>query len=1026
MCAKPRSFEFSFALLVVLLVSLVFPVGTAAQSTAAIQGTVTDSTGAVIPGAQVLVRNTGTGEERTAQTDATGSYLVASLPVGTYRVEVKAAGMATLVASNVILEVGKTVLQNFTLKVAPTAETVEVTAQSPVLESLTISANQVIDRKTVQEIPLNGRHFVDLGLLIPGSVTPPQNGFLTAPLRGQGSFAFNTAGNREDTVNYMINGVNLNDMVQNQITFQPSINTVQEFKVDNSTYSAEYGRNSGAIVNIATRSGSNDWHGEVFEFLRNSGLDARNYFNVTPILQSPFKRNQFGAAFGGPIKKDRTFFFASYEGLRQRQGLTINSAVLSAAQRAQAATIANPTVTKLLPLIPAPNFGATRFVGSATAPVNLDQGTINLSHTFRTEDRLNGYLALQQDLRQEPTLQGNTIPGFGDTRQSRRQIATINETHVFRPNLVNEVRLGYNRIRITFSPNTPLNPADFGINGGITTAIGLPQMTVRDIGLNFGGPSGFPQGRGDLTWVVSDTLNYVRGRHTFKFGSEFRRFSNNNFGGDTGTFAFNTVTDFINGNAASFTVNPSFTPNRIYTSALGFFAQDSYKFRPFLTLELGLRYDWNGTPVEAQDRFVIFDPVTRSLLRQGSGIDKVYNQNALNFEPRVGFAWDVFHNGKTVLRSAYAVQADQPVTNLVTGLAVNPPFSAPVAFNGPGTVTFANAFTAAAAAGAFSLTSINHDFRNAYVQSWNFNIQKEITPSLGAMIGYFGSKGTHLRIQRNINQFINGARPFPTISASSSIVPGKALGNINTQESAGNSSYNALWLTANKRLTRGVQFNASYTWSKSLDYNSLNSQGVVIQDSFNIRNDRGLSDYDARHRFVISGLYELPFRGNRAVQGWQFATIVQLQTGNPVNIITNNGSLTGVANTIRPNVSGSVPTSFTPAGNGNLQYLPACSASSCPFTAVNAFGGLGRNVIIGPGFENIDFSILKNTRITERFNLQFRADIFDLFNHPNFGQPARIVSTAAGNTFGQISNTRFPVGDSGSSRQIQLALKLIF
>src|SRR5436190_6503219 len=276
------------------------------QSTATLQGTITDTKNAVLPKATVVVRNRSTSTERTTQTDSNGNYQVAALPVGVYTIEVRVQGFKTQVADSVTLEVAKTIVQNFQMDVGAISEQVLVSSDVPVIETTTTSVGTVINQRTVQEIPLNGRHFVDLGLLIPGSVTPPQNGFLTAPLRGQGSFGLNTVGGREDTTNFMINGVNLNDMVQNQITFQPSINTVQEFKVENSTFSAEYGRNSGAIVNIATRSGANDYHGELFEFLRNDALDARNFFNFCPPGtttcknqgRQPFKRNQFGMNIG--------------------------------------------------------------------------------------------------------------------------------------------------------------------------------------------------------------------------------------------------------------------------------------------------------------------------------------------------------------------------------------------------------------------------------------------------------------------------------------------------------------------------------------------------------------------------------------------------------------------------------------------------------------------------------------------------------------------------------------------------------
>ena len=1026
-----------------------------AQSTATLQGSVTDQSGSLISGAKVTVRNQATGAERIVQTDSDGNYQAASLPPGLYRVEAQAQGFGSQTVGDLTLEVSRIIVQNFQLKVGDVTQRVEVTADSQTVDTSTITVGQVINQKTVQEIPLNGRHFVDLGLLIPGSVTPPQNGFLTAPLRGQGSFAFNTAGAREDTVNFMINGVNLNDMLQNQITFQPSINTVQEFKVDNSTYSAEYGRNSGAIVNIATRSGGNQFHGEAFEFLRNDYFDARNVFDLTDrdkdgtLDKPPFKRNQFGAALGGPIFKDKTFFFFSYEGTRQRQGLAIGSNVLTDAQRAK---VTDPAVKKLITLIPAPNFGANQFVGSGTAPVNIDQWTGDLSHRLGERDQLHGYYAVQRDLRGEPTLQLNTLPGFGDTRQSRRQIFTLNETHTFSSNIVNEARLGFNRIRINFTPNVQLNPADFGINNGINDPIGLPQINVTGGNLNFGGPNGFPQGRGDVTGVLSDTLSYLRGRHSFKFGGEFRRFYNNNFARTVGSFGFASVDDFLgvmpnapNGptRANAFTSTLGNQSSSIAQGALGFFAQDGFKLKPNFTLELGLRYDWFMSPSERYDRFVVFDPATNSLKQVGAGIGEIYQANHA-IQPRVGFAWDLFKDGKTVLRTGYAILADQPVTNLITGAATNPPLADPRSFAPTATnpsTTFGNALSDAAAIG-LSPTSVDHNFENAYVQSWNLNVQHEVTPTLGVTVGYFGSKGTHLRIQRNINQLrSDNTRPFSNLSSNSPIRPGSQLGNILENDSAGNSSYNALWVTANKRLSRGLQFNASYTFSKSIDYNSLNSQNVVVQDSYNIRGDRGLSDFDARHRFVINWLYELPFKGNRLVEGWQLSSITQLQSGNPINIVTSFNNISGATTApLRPDLIG--PISIIGKDSPDLWFSNAvCDpriAGSCTSSSVFAlpvsssgvfhFGNLGRNVIIGPGFKTVDFSILKNTTITESLRLQFRTEIFDLFNHANLGQPGRVAAVGS-STFGLITptnGTRFPTSDSGSSRQLQFALKLIF
>ena len=1060
----------------VLIAALFFlpGAGTRAQSTSSLQGTVTDEKGGVVPNATITVRNLATTSERVTHTDEAGNYQLPALPAGSYHVEVRAQGFGTQIVDSLNLEVARQSVKDFQLKVGDINQQVTVTADTSLIESATTSVGMVINQRTVQEIPLNGRHFVDLGLLIPGSVTPPQNGFLTAPLRGQGSFGLNTAGGREDTVNFMINGVNLNDMVQNQITFQPSINTVQEFKVDNSTFSAEYGRNSGAIANIATRSGTNDYHGELFEFLRNSALDSRNFFERTA-HPAPFKRNQFGFNLGGPVNfprfgeggsalgykgKNKTFFFFSYEGLRQRQGLTISGVTVPTL--AQRAAVTDPVISKLLPLIPLPNVGASSFSGSATAPVNLDQWTGDVNHNFGVNDRLHGYYAFQRDQRGEPTLQGNNVPGFGDTRQSHRQIFTLNETHTFGPALVNEARFGFNRIHITFSPNAKLNPLDFGIKDGVTEPLGLPQIIVGGGGVNLGGPTGFPQGRSDTTYVLSDTLNYLRGNHSLKFGGEWRRFYNNNTNRDTGSFTFASTTTFLAGNANGFNVTLGDVSTAIAQGALGLFVQDNYKLRPNLTLELGLRWDWLMSPTERFNRFVDYVPETNSLVQVNNGIAPVYHTNWKNFHPRLGFAWDPFKDGKTSVRAAYAILADQPVTNLVTGNATNPPLATAVAL--PSTVPTVHLFDAidvARPGATVSPSSADPNFNNAYVQSWNLNIQREVGSGLAVTVGYFGSKGTHLRLTRNLNQtFLNSAlvatRPFPTLSSSSPTAPNTPLLNITFREGTGVSNYNALWVTANKRLSGGLQFNASYTWSKSMDYNSQSSQGVTLQDSFNLRGDRGLSDFDARHRFVINGLYELPFHKNQLVDGWQLSFITQSQTGNPVTLLAGNAgaiaggapsananSLTGLA-TLRPDVGAPITVVGTPAPTGiGVQWFPnlVCDprpGGSCPAGSVAIlpvafvsgktiyhFGNFGRNTVIGPSFNNTDFSVIKRTKIGENQLIEFRAEFFDLFNHANFGQPGRVAQVGS-TSFGVITNTRFPTGDSGSSRQIQFALKYKF
>ena len=991
-----------------VLLGIVAGVLHASHST--LTGRVVDPSYRAVPGAEIVVRNAATLAERAVTTNRDGLYEVLALPTGVYSVQVRAPGFRLYRLQALTLEVARVVVHDVSLDLGDASQEITVHTDAGLIDAATTSVGHVIDARTVQEIPLNGRHFLDLALLVPGSVTP-SNGFGTTPVRGLGTFAINTAGNREETVNYLVNGITLNDLIFSEILYQPSISAVQEFKIDNSTFSAEYGGSSGAIVNVATRSGGNAYHGELFEFLRNNALDARNFFTFTSSAPPPFKRNQFGANLGGPIARGRTFFFGSYEALRQSQKVDLNSLVLSDAERA---SVTNSVIARLVELIPRANLidssGTPRFVGSATAPVTNDQWGLDVSHMIGPNDRLHGYYSYNLTETIEPALRGNTIPGFGYIQQPRRQLFSLNETHVFGPDRINEARFGVNRISSTTRPSAPYNPADFGIRNGVNQPIGLPQINVAGGALNFGGPSVFPSGRGDVTFVAGDTFSYAGGGHSLKIGGEYRQFLNNNFRLGTGGFNFASVDAFLADNANSFSVTLGSQSSSIAQGAVGLFAQSSYKWRPNLTLELGLRYDLNLTPDERFGRFIVFDPRSSSLERLDRGGDRVYRQNNRNVQPRVGFAWDPFGDGKTAVRAAYAILVDQPMTNVVTAAAANPPIAIPLAVTG--SIRFENAIDLARAAGLAPAT-VDGGFRNAYMQSWNFNVQRQVVSGVGAMAGYFGSKGGRLILRRNINQPMDGVRPYPEVSQSSAILPGTPLGNVTQAEGAGNSSYNALWVSASKPLARGLQVNASYVWSKSLDYNSQSTQGVVAQNSYNLRADRALSDFDTRHRVVATALYTLPFRGHRLVDSWQFGVVFQAQRGNPVNIVTNNSTVTGVANTLRPDVTGPI------AILGSVDRWFDTSV----FRAVPRFGNLGRNPISGPGFHNVDLSIVKITALGDRIRLHFRVELFDLFNHANLAQPGNVVGTPG---FGRITSTRFPTGESGSSRQAQLSARLMF
>src|SRR5580698_2526609 len=1053
------------------------------QSSASLSGTVTDPTGAAVPNAHVVVHSLATGADRAVDTDGAGLYAVPALLPGDYSVKAAATGFSNDTVPKVTLNVDSSVTLNLKLAVESAGETVQVeAATSGQIESSTITVGTVIDNLAVQELPLNGRHFLDLTVLTPGGIVANSSGSLTATSRGLGANSFLTAGNREDSVNFQINGINLNDISQNQITFQPSISTTSEFKINNQTFSAEYGRSDGSIVTVATRSGTNQFHGEAFDYFRNEAMDARNYFNrsynpatLVPLpfgtgKKAPLIRNNFGVSVGGPIYRDHTFFFFSYEGLRQHQGILQNSPVFTPTQLA--AFIPGTVGAKMAALIPLPNSGSN-YVSFTPGPVQIDQYTGDVYQKLGANDSLHGFYAFQKDVRTEPALQGDTLPGWGDHRNAHRQIGTLQYVHIFSPTVTNEARIGFNRISIAFNPANLLDPTSIGLGDGLSGNVGIPQTTVTDVGFTFGGPSGFPQGRNTTTGVLADTVTMVFGNHQIKWGGEYRRYLNYNFGGNIGLLQM-TAAQLAASVSPVFQVQPNIIDYRIYATAVGGFIQDNYKMLPGLMLEYGVRFEWNGTPVEGENRLSVFQPVgstTSTLVQVGTnGIGREpYKQN-YNLEPRVGFAYDMFNNQKTVVRGAYGFLVDQPVAGTSSNLATNPPFTTALSYsNSAAPQPLSTIYNSAKAASGFALTYTNPNLRNGYIESFNFNIQQALPWSLVGSIGYYGSTGHHLLINTNFNQ-ASGApgspRPYNTLALNSPVAPGASIAsNINERNSIGYSNFNALWVTLDKTYHNGMQFNTNYMWGKSMDINSLGSQGSLtanggLQDANNPAGNYGLSDFDVRHHFAGTAIYNLPFKGNRWKEGFSLQGIFQYQTGNPVNIVASTSGFNGIAGNIRPNILGHIQRSKVQvAGQSYIQYFqlpggqnyggsvcditnytPACilqvvgtqASATGPLNPTQlTYPGLGniqRNYGTGPGYADWDMSGQKETRITERVAFILRADAFDILNHPNFGQPTAGLTTAnvQSTAFGQITGTRFATSDGGSSRQLQISGKFTF
>jgi hypothetical protein len=974
-----------------------------AAQNASITGTITDPQQATVPNVTVTLTNKATGVSVRTTTDAQGNYEFPFVQPGEYTVKVSQTGFRAMQQGPFKVDVAQRSRVNFQLELGETTSTVDVEASPAGVQTESSSLGTVTETKKIEEIPLNGRFILDVALLSPGTMVPSTNNrtFLAVP-SGIGISGINASGTREDSTNYLLDGINLSDMVQNQITFQPNIDMVQEFKVQQNSFSAEYGRNAGIIVNAVSKPGTNTIHGSAYEFLRNQRFDAKNFFDPPgPII--PFNRNIFGYSVGAPIVKDHTFFFTSYEGRVGHEVASIRTLVPTAAQRA---AVTNPITTQLLALIPAANDPTgSFFVGSAGRNRRQDQWTGRIDQNWATKNFLFGSFIINHDQRTEPTLQGNNLPGFGDTRPARRYFLSLGYTRILSASITNELRAGLNRVRIDFLPAYTAGPSSVGIASpsGVFPDISVPGA------MTFGGISGFPQGRGDLTHQYSDTVGWVRGRHSIRFGGEYRRFVNNNFNGGTGgVISFGSMAAFLAGTPTSATETARPATPAIRVNGGGAFFQDDWKATARLTLNLGLRWEYNGVPYEKYNRLSVYDFTQNKLIQVGTdGVERPYQQQFTDFGPRLGFAFDPFGGGKTVLRGGWGLYYDQPVTNTVTGLGSNPPFSASV--NNTSNISLANPFAAPAASGS-AINAIDPFFRDGRLMSYNFNIQHE---SFGTVFeaAYVGSQGRHLRINGDWNQGINGVRPIPGFSS------------INIQQSVSNSNYNGLWLSANRRMAKGVTFTASYTLSKSIDLNSVGSSNPQVQDYRNLQAERALSDFDARHRFVFSGVWLLPFRGrgalmSRVAEGWSISPILNLQSGNPfspiIAVTDARGSLEAFD---RPFLVPGVPV-ILPDPTPNQWVNPAAFIRQ-----TTGFGSAGRNILTGPGFEDVDFSVAKDTHIAERVSMQFRAEAFNLFNHPNFGQPQNNLAVS---TFGQITATRTVRGDLGSSRQLQLAVKLLF
>jgi len=1097
----------------IVAVVLVLPCLLAAQSyRGSIRGEVTDPSDAVIPNAKVTVKSMATGQTRDTLTGPDGVYVVAELPAGEYEVTVAVAGFvkATHVA---LVEVGRDTSVDFKLALHG-ADVVTVTAPPPLVESTRDVLGEVVDQTLVTELPLNGRDFGKLVALVPGATVEPSG--VAAIQSGFGQFSIN--GNRDRSNNYTVDGTDNNDPFFNNSAFNQTgiggapasllpIDAIQEFNLE-ANFAPEYGRNSGSVVNILTKSGTNQVHGSAFEFLRNSAMDARNYFNRTPATKSPFRNNNFGASLGGPIIKDKTFFFGAYEGQRERVGSDFSFLVPTQAQisGAQAylvgvGTPPSPALTNILGLfqsLPGYNGTSGTLGGTDLDKNSVDSFIVKIDHQITSRESLTGRYALARSQQTFPLGglgfgAGSRLPEFAQTSPTRVQLASGSLLSALSATKINEVRFGYSRYRTSFSAlDANTDPASFGtsavpFNLG-TGKLGLPEIDFGGLFENLGA-SGFsiPRGRTSQSFQILDNFTWIKGRHTIKFGGEYRRavISSFNDNLERGIFSFGqaslpectgstlppecdpgilTLISFYQGNTFP-SANAGNTQRNTFNNGLSFFLQDDFRVSTTFTLNYGLRWEYFGPLGETHNLLSNLGQDGNLAMVGTDGVHGAYNRDLNNFGPRVGFAWNALT--KTVVRGAYGIYYDYIPQDLMianftnsAGLATNPIGPEPVvslnfdptAWNGSN----AGGPILSLPTGPYpdfgaSLFVTPRNLVTPYVQNWNLNVEQQFSPSVALQLGYVGSKGTKLVRLRDANQ--------PDVFGNRNNYP--QYGPVDQFATISASVYHALQATLRTRNWHGLSGFAGYTWSKSLDDASdgidFNFTTVAFpQDSNNLAAERGPSNFDTRHRFTAAFTYQLPAFSNhkRLSQGWQLNMITTAQSGRPVPIVSSNDTSAfpnANFNTVsnfhqRPNVNPGVNPivsnwESSPDGIGYLN--PAAFIQP----AAGTFGDLGRNAIFGPHFWDVDFSITKETHITERVSLQLRAELFNIFNHPNFALPnffinpgfvdngtpgnPMIVPSSASPNQGLITQTpdqaqTNPGLGGGGPRVIQVGAKFVF
>jgi len=1157
---------------------------------ATLSGTVTDASGAVIAGAQVSIRNMATGATKDVTTDSAGFYTAPNLNPGTYEVKIEAKGFNTAVQSNLALAVGAQQTLNVPMKVGETSQTVQVTEAAPQIDLTSSTLTGQVESQTVLELPLNGRDWTSLATLHPGvNLIETQMDYATSARGNRGFGAeLTVSGQRTTNNNYRLDGVSVNDYANsgpgNVIGAALGVDAIQEFSVLTGGFSAEYGKASGGVVNAITKSGTNAFHGDVYEFIRNSALDSRDYFarsGNTPIAQ--FRRNQFGAAVGGPVIKDKTFFFFDYEGFRQGKGITTAINVPSEAARGgtiqytfdatktnngappgcaaisntQCTVTVDPGAAKELAMFPHATPGTIKgdkgkfiFSGLQIVPENFY--TARIDHKLGANDSLFGtYLFDDTDFRQPDSFNNVFLKSH-----TRRETVVLEESHTFGPSLVNAARVGYSRSHaLNLLPFGAINPAASDLSLGSTTGQTAPTMSISGFARNQGGVGSASNYEHTFNnYQFSDDAFWTHGTHTLKFGVDIEREQYNYIARQNpgGRWNFSNIYSFLTNQSKHFEagIPSTITPREIRQTIVGGYLQDDWRVRPNLTLNLGVRYEMATVINDAQGRLTNLLHITddastpstqpqcgtlftspfapRGVTPPGAACGSVgpfmaNNPTKRNFEPRIGFAWDPFRDGKTSVRGGFGIydvlplpgyfllqenqaapfmifsKVDQPKCSTGSNPSCPNPLAGQLGVVNGGQNLLTNP-PPGAKLGLLSTSTTERNPHRNYVLQWNLNVQRQITPDLSVTLGYVGSHGVHMLIRGDDGNMTQPAQtsdgllfpcgypkalPGGTGTCSVGVTGGtpaagggtsaqlnQSLGIIRYLYWGSDSFYHGMNLNVDKRMSHGLQFQFAYTWAKSIDDNSSTIAGDTFGNGLNSlfwfapKSLRGVSDYNVGQNASINVLWALPnpksSHGlvNAAVGGWQVGGIFKWNTGVPTTVIFN-GDPMGVGNGgadqfgIPNRIAGCDPINHDYIGgtspaylNTNCFTLPTVSATS-PLAAscanfaggptlapgspvvycANLLGNAGRNTIIGPKLVNLDFSATKNNpihRISETFNIQFRAEIFNILNRTNFVPPEPYNNAGIFDDKGAIIASGEMDNLATQPRDVQFGLKVIW